>query len=175
MPNEGPMVVTTNRVRGEVRRPKVYMQPQFEVVLSEEELDRALKEPVLCDDGWEAAALLGALALLVGAAPLAWAGFAFAFRGGVSLWLAGLALVGRDGRPAPRWRCGLRELLVWLPAVALLWPVFWVDLFCPHALWLCSLFQGLAGMLLVGYVVLALRFPRRSPQDRLAGTYLVPQ
>ena len=40
---------------------------------------------------------------------------------------------------------------------------------------LCAPFQGAALLLLVGYVVLALRFPARGPHDWLARTYLVPR
>src|SRR5262249_36298102 len=42
-----------------------------------------------------------------------WTLWAFAFRGGIVWYRGGLALVRRDGRPAARWQCALRILLVW--------------------------------------------------------------
>ena len=45
----------------------------------------------------------------------------------------------------------------------------------PEVAWLCGLVPGLIVLLLLGYVVLALRYPGRGPHDWLAGTYLVPR
>jgi hypothetical protein len=63
---------------------------------------------------------------------------------------------------------------VWLPVVGLLTGSAWLQVYHPHraaaavALWL------LAAALLPVYVAVALWYPSRPPQDRLAGTYLVP-
>ena len=45
---------------------------------------------------------------------------ATALRGGVSLLVAGLAIVQADGRRAARSQCGIRAFIVWLPITALL-------------------------------------------------------
>jgi serine/threonine protein kinase len=117
--------------------------------------------------------------------PALWVVWAFLSRGGFSLYLVGLALVHRDNRPAARWRCAWRALLVWLP-VSLLFVIsmvlegqFWTTWRqeAPHP-WLGVLAQTAwwsAVGLLVVWVILALRSPARAPHDRLAGTFLVPR
>jgi hypothetical protein len=106
--------------------------------------------------------------------PLAWVAAAGVLRGGVSMALTGIALVRSDGRRAYRRQCALRALLVWLPVGALLAGSVWLQIYHPArvsvyvTLWLAAV-----GLLPV-YVVIALRYPDRPPQDRLAGTYLVP-
>jgi hypothetical protein len=107
--------------------------------------------------------------------PVLWAVWAFAFRGGLSLRLAGLALVRAGGADAWRLQCAWRALVVWAPVALLLWLAVWADVCHPALAWLCALPQGLTLLLLAGYVALALRFPGRGPHDRLAGTYLVPR
>jgi eukaryotic-like serine/threonine-protein kinase len=59
--------------------------------------------------------------------PILWVLWAFVARGGFSYRIAGLALVRRDGRPAARWQCARRALLVWLPVTALLIASVWLD------------------------------------------------
>jgi hypothetical protein len=107
--------------------------------------------------------------------PVLWMLGAFLFRGGVTLPLLGLGLVGPDGRKASRGRCAWRTLLVWAPVTLLLALSVWVAsrsaaLAAPaRGLWL------LAAGLLVLYIVMALRSPACGPHDRLAGTTLVPR
>jgi hypothetical protein len=112
-------------------------------------------------------------ALAVG--PLLFVVVAAATRGGLSLRLAGLALVRSGGRDALRIQCAWRTLVVWLPVVAALLPIVWIDLRRPDLLWLCPVLQGLAVLVLAVPAALALRFPRRSLPDWLAGTYVVPR
>jgi hypothetical protein len=130
----------------------------------------------------------GLMAALVAAWPLLWAVWAALTRGGLANRLAGVRLLGADGRPAARWRCALRSLLVWAPPTLLvvlsvrleLWrlvgpggrPAEELLLFCAWASWAS---WWLAVVLLPAYVVLALRRPNGGPHDRLAGTYPVPR
>jgi hypothetical protein len=107
--------------------------------------------------------------------PLLWVLSAFVFRGGWSYSLLGLRLVGRDGRKAPRWRCAVRSLAVWVPPTALL-----VLSVAVQAVWLGALawhwpllFEAVAT--LIAWVALALRRPERAPHDWLAGTSLMPR
>jgi hypothetical protein len=108
------------------------------------------------------------------AIPLCWVVGAAVFRGGLSMAVTGLAVVRSDGRRAYRRQCALRAAVVWLPVVALLGASAWLQVYHPEqmhtyvALWLVAV-----GLLPV-YVVVALRYPDRPPQDRIAGTTLVP-
>lgn len=118
--------------------------------------------------------------------PFVWTIWAFFFRGGLSYRLTGIALVQRDGRPAARWRCACRALLVWAPILALLLTSLFLEL---HRItlyfstsdssstlaWLAWLTWWLAAVLLIAYLWLAQCYPSRGPQDVLAGTYLVPR
>jgi hypothetical protein len=106
--------------------------------------------------------------------PLIWAAFAFAFRGGLALSLAGITLVRPDGRKAGRFRCAVRELLVWLPVTALLLASMWVQTAFPEQVALRTGLWLTAGLLLPIYVMVALRNPAHPPQDRIMGTHLVP-
>jgi hypothetical protein len=107
------------------------------------------------------------------------------FRGGVTLWAAGLALVRADGRSAGRFRCLSRALVVWLPVAALLllgmegeqwyWRAADQGPTSRWLLWLAgAAWWGSWGLLLL-YVPLAVIWPRRGAHDWLAGTYLVPR
>lgn len=118
------------------------------------------------------AAMIAALVVL--AVPLMWAVFAFVFRGGLAMSLASITLVRQDGRLAGRWLCAARELLIWFPIVALLLGSLWVQASQPDAreLRVGLLLAALA--LLPLYVLIALRNPERGPQDKILGTYLVP-
>jgi hypothetical protein len=107
------------------------------------------------------------------------------FRGGLSYHMLGLSLVRADGRRAGGLRCAWRALLVWGPPAVLLaaaagldtW--YWSSAEANHplgrVLWLAELFRWASLGLLLAYPVLAVCWPRRSPHDRLAGTYLVPR
>jgi eukaryotic-like serine/threonine-protein kinase len=117
--------------------------------------------------------------------PLVWIAWAFILRGALSLRLMGLSLVRANGRPALRIQCAWRALVVWAPVVGLLLLSTLLD-FLPWVrglpesdfgwtYWLSWVCWVLAVALLPLYVALAIRFPERSPHDRLAGTYLVPR
>jgi hypothetical protein len=118
--------------------------------------------------------------------PVAWIVWAFLWRGGLSFYLLGLALVRWDGRPAGRWQCAWRAFLFWAPVTALIALSLWLDgiywsKWSPDGseLWLAWLswltWWGGLVLLFPGYFILALRSPARSMHDRLAGTYLVPR
>ncbi|MFO0881728.1 MAG: protein kinase [Gemmataceae bacterium] len=126
--------------------------------------------------------------LLVFALPLIWALWAGLMRGGVVLHLAGITLVDRCGRPAARWRCALRTLLVWLPVVLLLAGSLALDLWrvataregwTPQAVqvvgWLSWHLWWGALVLLVGYIFAAIYWSNRGLHDVLSGVYPVPR
>jgi hypothetical protein len=112
---------------------------------------------------------------LIAVWPAMWVAWAFLTRGGLTLPLLGIAVVGADGRPARRRRCAERAVVVWLPVTVLIAASVLLQKYAPAApavpfvLWLAAL------ALLGGYVALAVAFPRRAPHDRLCGTYLVPR
>src|SRR5262249_30803430 len=58
--------------------------------------------------------------MLLGLWPFLWAVVAAFLRGGLSYRLAGIVLLNADGRPASRWRCAWRVLVVYLPIMLLL-------------------------------------------------------
>jgi hypothetical protein len=111
--------------------------------------------------------------------------WAFLLRGGLSFRFLGLSLVRGDGRPAARWQCAVRALLVWVPVTALLvasiWleQQYWATWEAGHpSAWLLGLAHVTtwsAWALLPLYVGLALWRPTRAVHDRLSGTYLVPR
>jgi hypothetical protein len=111
---------------------------------------------------------------MVAAIPACWVLWSSASRGGLSFPLAGIALVGSDGRRASRFSCGWRAFLVWCAPTLLLASALYVrDTYAEAT----GLSQGLrfgAILLLFCYLALALRFRNRGLQDRLAGTLLVP-
>jgi eukaryotic-like serine/threonine-protein kinase len=117
--------------------------------------------------------------------PAAWVVWAFVARGGFSFWIIGLSLVRSNGKPAGRFQCAWRALLVWLPATALLLLSAWCNAVYwsrwPQAtasgilLWASCLTYWAAIVTLLLCAVLALWMPNRSLHDRLAGTYLVPR
>jgi hypothetical protein len=119
--------------------------------------------------------VVGMILVALVVVPLVFVASAVIFRGGLSLRLAGLALVRSGGRDALRVQCAWRVAVVWLPVVAVLVPVLWIDLRRTDLLWLCPILQGLAILLLLVPAALALRFPRRSLPDWLAGTWVVPR
>lgn len=104
-----------------------------------------------------------------------WVVWSILSRGGVSLRLTGLALVGDHGRPASRLRCGWRTLLVWaLPlsfaAAGVAFPP-WMDPGPAVPLLFYALGLGTLGL----YVPLALLHPSRGFHDWLSGTHVVPR
>jgi eukaryotic-like serine/threonine-protein kinase len=99
---------------------------------------------------------------------------AAALRGGMSLILAGIAVVRADGRPAFRRQCAARAVLVWFPIVGLLFGSTMLQAYAPEQAYLAAALWLSALVLLPVYVILALRYPSRPPHDRLTGTYLVP-
>jgi hypothetical protein len=100
--------------------------------------------------------------------------FAVVFRGSPTMLLAGIAIVRADGRRAFRAQCALRAVLVWLPVFALLFGSCVLQTYAPRQVYLAVSLWLIAAALLPVYVVIALRFPSRPPQDRILGTYLVP-
>ena len=115
--------------------------------------------------------LFGAMAAIL-------AGFvvsAVVLRGGASILIAGFAIVRADGRRAPRSLCGIRAFIVWLPIAVLLFGAAIVQAVAPERVHLALGLWLLAVALLPVYVVVALRYPVRPPQDRLLGTFLVPE
>jgi hypothetical protein len=114
------------------------------------------------------------LLLLLLVVPLGMVFFAAAFRGGVSFALAGLALVRSDGRRASLRQCGLRAAVVWFPIAAALFGSALLQTNAPERAYFAAGLWLVAFTLLPIYVVIALRFPSRPPQDRVSGTHLVP-
>ncbi|HSQ54328.1 MAG TPA: hypothetical protein VLM40_01175, partial [Gemmata sp.] len=95
-------------------------------------------------------------------------------RGGISMMLAGISLVRGDGRKATRRQCALRAAVVWLPIALLLFGAAWIQAMHPERIYLAAALWLIAVGLLPVYVVIAIRYPDRPPQDRIAGTYLMP-
>ena len=110
--------------------------------------------------------------------PIVWMIWDAITRGGMSLKLAGLALVRWDGQPAPRWRCAWRSLVVWTPLFGLLVASTWVQGQIPTPDWASWVPYGLATALLPLYVGLGrldMSLPRERPHDRLSGLRVVPR
>jgi hypothetical protein len=119
--------------------------------------------------------------------PFLWLVGAALFRGGWSLRLSGLRLEQNDGRPAARWRCVWRCVLVWAPIYLLLLGSLGGDLWRVAVLtadpqrdlaaltWSSWLAWWLAAGLVAFYPWVAVRWPNRGPHDWLAGTDVVPR
>src|SRR5262249_45719644 len=107
--------------------------------------------------------------------PALWVVWAFLFRGGFTLPMMGLTLVRWDGQRAGRFRCAWRAFSVWMPPILLLFLALVVKTVNVQATIIPLVIWSLALAYLVGCLVLALCFPRRSLHDWLAGTYLVPR
>ena len=88
---------------------------------------------------------------------------AIIFRNGLVLFACGMVVGRQDGKRASRWRIILRSVLAWSPALfaALVNPLGTVAA------------VAIAGSILCGLTVLSIWLPRRSLQDRLAGTWLI--
>jgi hypothetical protein len=121
---------------------------------------------------WQSKAIPIAVIFLV--IPLGLAFLAAVFRGGISWMLAGIALIRSDGRRASRRQCGVRAALVWFPIALLLGGSAACQLYSPERAYSAAALWLIALALLPVYVAIALRFPTRAPQDRLVGTYLLP-
>lgn len=117
----------------------------------------------------------GIILLIVVGIPTAMVIVATIVRGSVSMLLTGIAIVQANGLPATRRQCALRAALVWLPLVALLLGTASLQIWAPELVYLALGLWLLAIALVPIYVVIALRYPSRPPQDYLCGTYLVPQ
>ena len=113
--------------------------------------------------------------VLLVSVPVMWAAFAFVFRGGLSMTFAGITIVRTDGRLAGRFRCAVRELVVWVPVTILLGATLWIQAAHPEWILARTVPLFLAVFLLPLYVAIALRHPSRPPQDRIMGTRLVPR
>ena len=107
--------------------------------------------------------------------PLIWVLWAALTRGGALRSLAGLAVVRWDSRPAERWRCGWRALVLWGPFAGLLAASFEAMKHSPKFENLAWVLWGGAHVLLVVFLALSLIFPSRSVHDWLAGTWVVPK
>ncbi|WP_337174187.1 protein kinase [Paludisphaera sp.] len=111
---------------------------------------------------------------IMAAIPVIWLAWSFLARGGISYRLAGLCLVGPDGRVAGRFVCAFRALLAWSIPVGLLLASESIQDHAPEAiasawsLWLAGVFALLAAL------AVALIFPGRGPHDAIAGTAVVP-
>jgi hypothetical protein len=105
---------------------------------------------------------------------LGYAAFAFLFRGGISFLLSGIALVRDDGRPASRWRCAARELLMWIPLLVLVLGSIWTQSLHPNWMIARLVLDFAILLLLVALLVIGLRYPNRGPHDQLVGTSMVP-
>jgi hypothetical protein len=107
------------------------------------------------------------------------------FRGGLTQYFLGFALVRRDGRFAGMLRCFWRAILIWSPPCAcyiasgLLIMQYWAAWHPGDSqAWLRHTSDGLwylATFLLGLWFVLGVALPRRGPHDVLVGTYLVPR
>ena len=107
--------------------------------------------------------------------PLVWAIWIGLTRGGISMWVSGLSIVGSDGKPAPWWLHQLRPALMVLPILLLQIAIAWIDLFHGEFIWVSALlYQVLIGVFLA-YAIFTIAFPRRAPHDWLLGTHLVPK
>ena len=89
--------------------------------------------------------------------------------------MMGLRLVRFDGRPASRFQCAFRTMLVWMPVTLLLLFANFLSVeFKEHAdysltVWSCAIAVPAA------YVYLSLINPSRTLHDWLAGTSLAPE
>ncbi len=107
--------------------------------------------------------------------PLIWVVWGALTRGGALLNLAGLAVVCRDSRPAERWRCAWRALVLWGPFAGLLAASHEAMKYAPRYEYLAWGLWGGAQVILLLFLMLALIFPSRSVHDWLAGTWVVPK
>jgi uncharacterized RDD family membrane protein YckC len=98
--------------------------------------------------------------------------WAFILRGGFLVRACGLAVVTRDGKRASRLRALWRALVAWSLVPVVVWLAIRGGVSPGSAATLTM--EVAIGLFAVG-VVWAVAHPRRGLQDRLAGTWLVPQ
>jgi hypothetical protein len=151
-------------------RPAAEREDVREVILWAGASDKTPEGRSDSPSGDGAGPVLAALAAI----PLGLVLLAAAWRGGLSMLMAGIAVVRADGRPAFRSQCAFRAALVWLPVGALLFLAGLIQISAPEWAYLAAGLWLVAAALLPVYAVVALRQPTRPPQDRIAGTYLVP-
>jgi eukaryotic-like serine/threonine-protein kinase len=107
--------------------------------------------------------------------PVCWVMWSFLWRGGLTHRFLGLILVLASGHRALRAQCAWRTFVVWFPVCVLASVSVWLEAYYPEWArwsWACL---GAGAVILLGLAGLALRWPSRGLQDRLAGTYLVPR
>ena len=95
-------------------------------------------------------------------------------RGGLGLLIAGIGVRSATGARASRLRCAARSLLTWMPIWACLQGAAIADTsgFDPR---FSGMLRAAAVLILVCIIVLSYRLTFVSPQDRIAGTRLVPR
>jgi uncharacterized RDD family membrane protein YckC len=113
--------------------------------------------------------------------PILYIVWSFVMCGGITLGMMGLSLVDAEGRPASRFQCAWRALLVWAPIILLLVSTYW------WPVWVTGepSFAGFArawaacwvllGFIFGFYLWLGVSFPNQAVHDRFADTYLVPR
>jgi hypothetical protein len=119
---------------------------------------------------------------LLGSIAIGWLGFAllatissFATRGGASLWVFGLRLRDRHGRPAARHLCAIRSFLsLGMPPLVVLGASWWIDWGWMPATIAGWTLIGVVGLLLLVAVVHAFARTSISLVDRLLQTRIVP-
>jgi hypothetical protein len=116
------------------------------------------------------------------------AGMGFWFRGGPVFRLAGIEVLHRDGQPASRVRCAVRNLLAWAPVLIMIAMQAGTIVvfkqredatsdFVANGLMAVPFIAVLTGMIPVAIIgtIFALVRPQRGLQDLFAGTCLVPR
>jgi hypothetical protein len=119
---------------------------------------------------------------LLGSLAASWLAFAlaatlssFATRGGASLWVFGLRLRDRRGRPAPRSLCALRSFLsLGMPPLVVLGAIWWIEIGWTPLVVAGWALVGAVGLLLLLAVVHAFARTSISLVDRLLQTRIVP-
>lgn len=107
-----------------------------------------------------------ALAALVG----------FLFRGGPVFRIMGIEVCHPNGRPASRLRCAWRNSVAWslfFLTLILGWYTGMIPILSRSQSYIVSL-EMVVGLILVVFVVDAIRNPDRASQDVISGTCLVP-
>ncbi|MCY2981566.1 MAG: protein kinase [Planctomycetota bacterium] len=101
-----------------------------------------------------------------------WGGF---FRGGLTHFLTGLAVVRRDGRRAGILRSTWRSMLFWIPYFVIASGIFLLDTHGTDWIWLTQQLRRCFLILPLVYILIAIRYPQRGPHDVVSGTFLVPR
>jgi len=119
---------------------------------------------------------------LLGSLVAGWLAFAllatfssFVTRGGATLWVFGLRLRDRRGRPAPRALCALRSFLsLGVPPLVIFGAIWWIEIGWTPLVVAGWTLVGLVGLLLLLAVVYAFARTSISLIDRLLRTRIVP-